>query len=335
MFRKPGRARQAIGILASSKELMDAAQAGEQAAMQPVQSFSGGGIANNIYSELGLYGGVAPGFEMVGEGDDAKIQPIGGLEGSLARLYGMRDPSRVRSESGFDLLELGARIAAGQSDSTTENIANALIPTIDKIGKRREKNLATDLAVAQMKDKKQAEQDALDAQLMNRRLKANLPHDDSLRVIGASVTSSGLINYKGKGYSDLTALLSSEELDPKDKEKFLAESVKSKGDASERYAQRTLDVEGTSPEEFLAYALAENKPKTDLEYREYVKNVEPGMNSRGFRKVKGKRNQVVFVNTRTREVFTPRGVAVHTSNPEQAEKILEATIAQFGLPIEN
>ena len=336
MFRKPGRARQAIGILASSKELMDAAQAGQEMPTEPVQYFNGGGGVNSIYSELDLYGGVAPGFEKVGEGDDATIQPIGGLEGSLARLYGMRDPLRVRSESGFDLLELGARIAAGQSDSTTQNIANALIPTIDKIGKRREKNLATDLAVAQMKDKKQAEQDALDAQLMNRRLKANLPHDDSLRVIGASVTSSGLINYKGKGYSDLTALLSSEELDPKDKEKFLAESVKSKGDVSERYAQRTLDVEGTSAEEFLAYALAENQPKSELEYREYVKNVEAGMNSRGFRKIKRKgSNQVVFVNTRTMEVFTPRGVALHISDPKKAKVVLEATIKKFGLPIEN
>ncbi len=43
MFRKPGRARQAIGILASSKELMDAAQAGQEMPTQPVQYFSGGG----------------------------------------------------------------------------------------------------------------------------------------------------------------------------------------------------------------------------------------------------------------------------------------------------
>ena len=48
MFRKPGRARQAIGILASSKELMDAAQ-GSQMPMQPVQSFA---VQSQVFEQL-------------------------------------------------------------------------------------------------------------------------------------------------------------------------------------------------------------------------------------------------------------------------------------------
>ena len=84
MFRKPGRARQAIGILASSKELMDAAQA-SQMPMQPVQSFANGGLANNyLFDALGV---VPPGFTRVGEGDDATLQSVPGsavlINGSL------------------------------------------------------------------------------------------------------------------------------------------------------------------------------------------------------------------------------------------------------------
>ena len=191
MFRKPGRARQAIGILASSKELMDAAQA--EMPMQPVQSFANGGFADTAYGLLGLN---PPGFNLIGEGDDATLQPISGFGGAYQRLSGIRDPARARQQSGMDLLELGARIAAGQSASTTENIANALIPTIDAIGKRREKELATDLAVAQLKDKKEQEaQDRLD-KLYAAQRQVNLKFSKELSQIGAAVDgTTGLITY--------------------------------------------------------------------------------------------------------------------------------------------
>ncbi len=192
MFRKPGRARQAIGILASSKELMDAAQA-SQMPMQPVQSFANGGFADTAYGLMGLG---PPGFNVIGEGDDATLEPISGFGGAYQRLSGIRDPSRARQQSGMDLLELGARIAAGQSTSTTENIANALIPTIDKIGKRREKELATDLAVAQLRDKKEQEaRDRVD-KLYAAQRQVNLKFSKELSQIGAAVDgTTGLITY--------------------------------------------------------------------------------------------------------------------------------------------
>lgn len=293
MFRKPGRARQAIGILASSKELMDAAQAGQEMPTEPVQYFNGGGGVNSIYSELGLYGGVAPGFEMVGEGDDAKIQPIGGLEGSLARLYGMRDPSRVRSESGFDLLELGARIAAGGSDSTTENIANALIPTIDKIGKRREKNLATDLAVAQLKDKKEQEaQDRLEkAQAAQRQV--NLKFSDELSLIGASVDpQTGYIKF-GKAseegvqpaFQDIKAL--QEYLIETDNKQALArlqEGLDEKGGtAGERLYKASLD-ETVPLQDFLQKSVTVNRPEKLTSYSEkqsYLETIKGPIQRKG------------------------------------------------------
>ena len=72
MFRKPGRARQAIGILASSKELMDAAQAG-QMPMQPVQSFANGGFADTAYGLMGL---APPGFNLIGEEMTQRYNPF-------------------------------------------------------------------------------------------------------------------------------------------------------------------------------------------------------------------------------------------------------------------
>ena len=184
MFRKPGRARQAIGILASSKELMDAAQAG-QMPMQPVQSFANGGLANNyLFDALGV---VPSGFTRVGEGDDATLQSVPGFSGAYQRLSGIADPARARQQSGMDLLELGARIAAGQSTSATENIAAGLVPTLDKIGKRRQQELANTLAIAKIEDDKLRQKQTLEQTILSRKVTAMNKMAPELSLVGVTV----------------------------------------------------------------------------------------------------------------------------------------------------
>ncbi len=184
MFRKPGRARQAIGILASSKELMDAAQ-GSQMPVQPVQSFANGGLANNyLFDALGV---VPPGFTRVGEGDDATLQSVPGFSGAYQRLSGISDPARARQQSGMDLLELGARIAAGQSTSATENIAAGLIPTLEGIGKRRQQELANTLAIAKLEDDKRREKQSLEQTILSRKVTAMNKMAPELSLVGVIV----------------------------------------------------------------------------------------------------------------------------------------------------
>ena len=204
MFRKPGRARQAIGILASSKELMDAAQ-GSQMPMQPVQSFAPGGLvqsqpmSNYLFDALGV---VPPGFTRVGEGDDATLQSVPGFSGAYQRLSGISDPARARQQSGMDLLELGARIAAGQSTSATENIAAGLVPTLEGIGKRRQQELANTLAIAQLEDTRKKRQEAAEQAVISNRVTLASKILKPLQAFGVGVdASTGMFTYDGESYS--------------------------------------------------------------------------------------------------------------------------------------
>lgn len=282
MFRKPGRARQAIGILASSKELMDAAQA--EMPMQPVQSFANGGFADTAYGLLGLN---PPGFNLIGEGDDATLQPISGFGGAYQRLSGIRDPSRARQQSGMDLLELGARIAAGQSASTTENIANALIPTIDAIGKRREKELATDLAVAQLRDKKEEQELDRLREAAKAQRDLNKPFNDELYLIGASVDpQTGYIMY-GKPvdgqqpvYRDIASLKKA--LSPEDLKTFNSAMKRGVGGtATERmYVAMTDD---TTLQAYLQMVTNNTRelPRRAREEKIYFDRLRPGIQNKG------------------------------------------------------
>lgn len=283
MFRKPGRARQAIGILASSKELMDAAQAG-QMPMQPVQSFANGGFADTAYGLLGLN---PPGFNMIGEGDDATLEPISGFGGAYQRLSGIRDPARARQQSGMDLLELGARLAAGQSASTTENIANALIPTIDAIGKRREKELATDLAVAQLRDKKEEQELDRLREAAKAQRDLNKPFNDELYLIGASVDpQTGYIMY-GKPvdgqqpvYRDIASLKKA--LSPEDLKTFNSAMKRGVGGtATERmYVAMTDD---TTLQAYLQMVTNNTRelPRRAREEKIYFDRLRPGIQNKG------------------------------------------------------
>ncbi len=185
MFRKPGTARQAIGILASSKELMDAAQAGQQMPTQPVQSFAGGGIANSyLFDALGI---LPPGLRQVGEGDDATLEPVPGFGGAYQRLSGISDPARARQQSGIDLLKLGARIAGGQSTSATENIAQGVTTTLGEIDKGRQQELANTLAIAKLQDDKRKQRETLAAARLNRRVTAMSKLATELQGVGVTV----------------------------------------------------------------------------------------------------------------------------------------------------
>ena len=141
LFRKPGLARQAIGILASSNELADQVQsvAPNMMPRQPVQKFNTGGLASLL--------GITPaGYEMV----DDKLTARPGFSGMYERMSGISDPARAREQSGIDLMKLGARIAAGQSGSTTTNVAQALTTTLDEVGKNRQTEFAMTLKEAEM-----------------------------------------------------------------------------------------------------------------------------------------------------------------------------------------
>lgn len=141
LFRKPGLARQAIGILASSNELADQVQsvAPNMMPRQPVQKFNTGGLASLL--------GITPaGYEMV----DDQLTARPGFSGMYERMSGISDPARAREQSGIDLMKLGARIAAGQSGSTTTNVAQALTTTLDEVGKNRQTEFAMTLKEAEM-----------------------------------------------------------------------------------------------------------------------------------------------------------------------------------------
>ena len=83
LFRKPGLARQAIGILASSKELADQVQQGAPSMMpqQPVPKFQGGGLVD-LASMLGV---TPAGYEM--QGEEMVARP--GFGGFYERLSGI------------------------------------------------------------------------------------------------------------------------------------------------------------------------------------------------------------------------------------------------------
>ena len=181
LFRKPGLARQAIGILASSKELADQVQQGAPSMMpqQPVPKFQGGGLVD-LASMLGV---TPAGYEM--QGEEMVARP--GFGGFYERLSGISDPVRAREQSGIDLMKLGARIMGGESTSATRNVAQGLTSTLEEIDKNRQQELANTLAVAKLRDDKLKEQQAREATRLNRRVTAMNKLAPELKLIGVTV----------------------------------------------------------------------------------------------------------------------------------------------------
>lgn len=185
LFRKPGLARQAIGILASSKELADQVQsvAPNMMPRQPVQKFKFGGLASLL--------GITPaGYEMV----DEELVARPGFSGMYERMSGISDPARAREQSGIDLMKLGARIAAGQSGSTTTNVAQALTTTLDDIGKNRQTEFAMTLKEAELAralEDAQATKDYRTATLRMSGMPSALK--EAVTGTGGAITSEGQI----------------------------------------------------------------------------------------------------------------------------------------------
>lgn len=209
LFRRPGMARQAIGILASSPELAMATsmspgqrpmpqpmqprtttvgmqpqqgmpmpmQAQAQPMMQqPVQNFARGGLAELL--------GYMPGYTQTGTEEAPMYEPTSGLLGAYQRMSGIEDPTRAREAGAFDLMRLGARIAGGESTSTTRNVAGALEETLGDVEKRR----ASELGFAAKKyelltaaEERKAEDEYRKAQLANQA--------EQIRVAGESAAA--------------------------------------------------------------------------------------------------------------------------------------------------
>ena len=180
LFRKPGLARQAIGILASSKELADQVQqvAPSMMPQQPVQNFRNGGLASIL--------GITPaGYEM--QGEELVARP--GFSGMYERMSGISDPARARDQSALDLIKLGARIAGGESTSATTNIAKAVTESVDDLAKNRQTEFAMTLKEAEMAR-------ALENAKLDREYK-----DASLRLSGMTSSLKEAINRTGGSFT--------------------------------------------------------------------------------------------------------------------------------------
>lgn len=179
MFRKPGLARQAIGILASSPEL---AQEVQNPAPQPVQKFNTGGLAQLI--------GYNPGF-------DAQGQAIPGFGGFYQRISGIENPERARSMRNLDLIRLGLSIAGGQSDDTATNVIQGLTGTLNQISARRPQELAVAMKAAELG----AAQTAIKKKDMQETLK---PFREAVAAAGGSIDmGTGEVTMDGNKFANI------------------------------------------------------------------------------------------------------------------------------------
>ncbi|QDP47047.1 MAG: hypothetical protein Tp1109DCM542121_59 [Prokaryotic dsDNA virus sp.] len=225
MFRKPGLARQAIGILASSPELAQEVQNSmpQPVQPQPVQNFSLGGLAT-------LLGRAPAGYR---ETADGQYEPIPGFGGFYQRATGISDPAMAQSQRNLDLMQLGLRIAAGKSDDTATNVIEGLTQQLGQVGKRRQTNFANELAIAQLKDAKEKEKRNIELASVKRRTEVVKPMIKSLAAVGATVDpDSGQILYKGESYSDIGSFVAG--LDKVDSERFEKSLVRETSGVDER-----------------------------------------------------------------------------------------------------
>ena len=249
LFRKPGLARQAIGILASSKELADQVQqvAPNMMPQQPVQNFRNGGLASML--------GITPaGYEM--QGEELVARP--GFSGFYERASGISDPVRAREQSALDLIKLGARIAGGESTSATTNIAKAITESAEDLAKNRQTEFAMTLKEAEMAralDDAKLDREYKDKTLALSRFSATTSDDlleayDSVGItIKPGEDGQPIATYKGKQYSSIQAARS--ELDPADESLLQAQIGKGTlGSAGERDRQFVLDRKNPLRERF-------------------------------------------------------------------------------------
>lgn len=225
MFRKPGLARQAIGILASSPELAQEVQSRAPQPMQPqpVQRFNLGGLAS-------LLGRAPAGYTETAEG---QYEPTPGFGGFYQRVTGISDPAMAESQRNLDLMQLGLRIAAGQSEDAATNVIGGLSQQLGEVGKRRQSNFANELAVAQLKDAKEKEKRDIELAAVKRRTDLAKPLTKSLASVKATIDpDTGLIVRGDESYSDFSSFVDS--LDKNEKERFEKSLVRETSGVDER-----------------------------------------------------------------------------------------------------
>ena len=262
LFRKPGLARQAIGILASSKELADQVQqvAPNMMPQQPVQNFRNGGLASML--------GITPaGYEM--QGEELVARP--GFSGMYERMSGISDPARAREQSALDLIKLGARIAGGESTSATTNIAKAVTESVDDLAKNRQTEFAMTLKEAEMAralENAKLDREYKDASLRLSGMTSSLK--EAIQRTGGSFTTQGTImGPDGEVYPNAEAFKQS--LPPKQQDLFdqsfisatdaATRRLKRLGDETvpftERYAEAVTESTSNDPDQFDAKLTAQ------------------------------------------------------------------------------
>ncbi len=240
LFRKPGLARQAIGILASSKELVDQVQqvAPNMMPQQPVRNFKNGGIVSML--------GITPaGYEM--QGEEMVARP--GFSGFYERASGISDPARAREQSALDLIKLGARIAGGESTSATTNIAKAVTESAEDLAKNRQTEFAMTLKEAEMAralENAKLDREYKDASLKLSGMTSSLK--EAIQRTGGSFTTQGTImGPNGEVYSNAEAFKQS--LPPEQQDLF-DQSFVSATDAITRRRNRIGDPNIPFPQRY-------------------------------------------------------------------------------------
>ena len=295
MFRKPGAARRAVGILASSPEL--AGEVTRRGDDQPVQRFNLGGLAEMI--------GYNPGYTEEG-------QAVPGFGGFYQRLSGISDPARAREQSGLDLMRLGARIAGGQSTRTAENVANALTETLGEVQKRRQTEFTNELAMAQLEDAREKQERAAQLAALKRRTDVVQPLVDELAAVGASIDpETGFVRYGGELYSGIDTAIAA--MSDKDKAIFQQGLQKSRR-ATEGEVVRELQYDSdleTFGEAMSAVMVKLGMPKDLSERKIFAAEARKAAAARGLRVMEGTSGaNVLFQDPATQTVYDIYGVPV-------------------------
>lgn len=294
MFRKPGAARRAVGILASSPEL--AGEVTRRGDDQPVQRFNLGGLAEMI--------GYNPGYTEEG-------QAVPGFGGFYQRLSGISDPARAREQSGLDLMRLGARIAGGQSTRTAENVASALTETLGEVQKRRQTEFTNELAMAQLEDAREKQEQAKQLAALKRRTDVVQPLADELAVVGASIDpESGFIRYGGELYSGIDTAIAA--MSDKDKATFQQGLQKSARLTEGQEARRLqYDPDPTTFGRAMSAVISElgGAPDSSSERKAVAAEARKAAAARGFRVIEGKSaTDVMFFDDATQTLYDIYGV---------------------------
>ena len=291
--RKPGEAKKALGILASSQELANT--------VEPVQRFNTGGMATRSLAQMIGYN---PGYTAEGE-------KIKGLSGAYQRLSGISDPVRARDSALTDLMKFGARIAAGEDESTSRNVARALTETIEDVEGRRQREFANELTMAQLEDAREKQERATQLAALKRRTEVIKPLADELASVGASIDpESGFIRYGGELYSGVDTVIAA--MSDKDKATF-QQGLQKTARLTEGQEARRLqyDPDPASFGRAMSAVIAElgGAPDSSSERKALAAEARKAAAARGFQVIESKAaKDVTFYDPQTQTLYDIYGV---------------------------